>query len=79
MDNAEHWLTAVKLVGGAIAALVIGLAGVFTGRKTTHPSTSATSTDGDVVAATFAERGLMERLTAALLAVNSTLMSITTR
>lgn len=61
MDQPEGWLAAVKLVGGALAIIIIGVSGWITGKKR-GPSTENT----EVVAATFTDRGLMEALTAAL-------------
>ena len=70
MGDTETWLTAVKLVGGALAAVLIGLAGLVTGKR----SGPATSTlEGDVVAASFTERAQLDRLIGALGCVNETL------
>lgn len=69
MEGAETWLTAVKLVGGALAALLIGLAGLVTGRKTGGQAT----VDGEVVAASFTEKAQLDRLILTLATVNETM------
>lgn len=70
MGDTETWLTAVKLVGGALAAVLIGLAGLVTGKRS-GPVTS--TLEGDVVAASFTERAQLERLIGALATVNETM------
>lgn len=70
MEHAETWLTAVKLVGGALTVILIAIAGVITGKRAT---TQAPAVEGEVVAATFTERAVLERLIAALVAVEATL------
>lgn len=72
MGDADTWLTAVKLVGGALAALLIALAGLVTGKRS---GAGSSAVEGDVVAASFTERAQLERLIGILSAVNETLLS----
>ncbi|HEY9250907.1 MAG TPA: hypothetical protein VIO38_17320 [Rariglobus sp.] len=74
MEGSE-WLDAVKLIGGALAVIIIGAGGFFQGRR--DKKTPPHSMDGDVVAATFTERSLMERLTSALLDVRTAILAST--
>ncbi len=72
--EGSSWLDAVKLIGGALAVVVIGIGGWLQGKRGPKPGNSM---DGDVVAATFAERGLMEKLTAALIGATSAISAST--
>lgn len=69
MEGSE-WLAAVKLLGGALGIIVLGVASFFTGKK--KAAEPAVLPANQIVAASFTEKSQLDRLISVLDQVNRT-------
>ncbi|QDZ07443.1 hypothetical protein FPZ24_08090 [Sphingomonas panacisoli] len=75
MESADGWIAILKLLGGALGIIMLGLAGYLSGRKRVADGGQAETADMHVVAASFTDKRLLEELISILGCVNETVGS----